>query len=446
MSDRSPSIDKPALRGAVRLSYVAAVLWAAGNVLSSGLLLVYLARALGATGLQVSLLQAAPALVGLLRLFTPALILKFGTAKRVCLLTSVVAYALLALVPIVVGFGGKASLGALLWLLCVHQLLEQMATVALWTWLGDLVPRRLRGRYFGRRNILQLCVLIPLLPASGWAVDALKRHFPEQPGVPYVLAVAIGTALLLLSLVPLVSMPAGDSGTTKSPLGNVRNLADLLLQPLFDKASRRLLLFGCWFSFFNGLFSTAQNIFPKAVLGLELGAMNLMQATMRLGQIGVSAAAGPISDRRGNRPVLVACQLLVGTAPLFYFVASPEQPYWLYGAWILWSAYAGINICLPNLTMRLAPPGRHAANLAAYYALTSVFLTAGTFLGGYLFDLYPKQTWDVLGWSLDRYTLAFLLAWITRSAGAGIVATVPEPGVGRHVTLAKGDKGSGARE
>ena len=161
MSDRRPTIEKPALREAIRLSYIAAVLWAAGNVLSSGLLLVYLARSLGATGLQVSLLQAAPALVGLLRLFTPALILRFGSAKRVCLQTSVVAYALLALVPIAVGFGGKASLAALLWLLCVHQLLEQIATVALWTWLGDLIPRRLRGRYFGRRNILQLCVLLP---------------------------------------------------------------------------------------------------------------------------------------------------------------------------------------------------------------------------------------------------------------------------------------------
>ncbi len=446
MSDRRPTIEKPALRGAIRLSYIAAVLWAAGNVLSSGLLLVYLARSLGATGLQTSLLQAAPALVGLLRLFTPALILRFGSAKRVCLVTSVVAYVLLALVPIAVGVGGEASLAALLWLLCVHQLLEQIATVALWTWLGNLVPRRLRGRYFGRRNILQLCVLLPLLPASGWAVDALKRFFPEQPGVPYAVAAAIGTLLLLVSLVPLVSMPAVGSLEVKSPLAGARNLVDLLLQPLFDRASRRLLLYGCWFSFFNGLFSTAQNIFPKAVLGLELGAMNLMQATMRLGQIGVSGAVGPISDRRGNRPVLVVCQLLVGTAPLFYFVASPAQPYWLYGAWILWSAYAGINICLPNLTMRLAPPGRHAANLAAYYALTSVFLTAGTFLGGYLFDLYPKQTWHVFGWSLDRYTLAFLLAWITRTAGSGIVATVPEPGVGRRASAVRGNRSVGARE
>lgn len=165
--------------------------------------------------------------------------------------------------PIAVGFGGKASLAALLWLLCVHQLLEQIATVALWTWLGDLIPRRLRGRYFGRRNILQLCVLLPLLPASGWAVDALKRFVPEQPGVPYAVAVAIGTLLLLVSLLPLVYMPAAHSGMLTSPLGNARNLVDLLLQPLFDKASRRLLLYGCWFSFFNGLFSTAQNIFPR---------------------------------------------------------------------------------------------------------------------------------------------------------------------------------------
>ena len=61
-------------------------------------------------------------------------------------------------------------------LLCVHQLLEYLGSVALWSWLGDLVPGRIRGRYFARRQIWQLAVLIPTLLASGYFSDRWRTE------------------------------------------------------------------------------------------------------------------------------------------------------------------------------------------------------------------------------------------------------------------------------
>ncbi len=429
------------LRRAIRLSYASAMLWAGGNALSSGLLLIYWARDLDASYFQLGLLQAAPALVGLLRLGTPALIAWLGSSKRVCLGFSVVAYALLALVPPLVMSGEASDSASSVWsplilllaLLCVHQVVEQIATVALFSWLGDLVPRRVRGRYFARRNILQLSVLIPTFLASGWAIDTLRNRYPEPRGWVYAAAVALGAGLLLAALVPLAFMPARMREATRlrRSAPPQTSLWATFAAPFRDVASRKLLLYGCWFSLFNGLFSTPQNIFPKVGLGLGLGPMNAMQTVMRLGQVGVSAWAGPWSDRRGNRPVIVLCQLLVGTAPLFYLAASPSRPYWILGAWLLWSAYAGINICVPNLTMKLAPAGGHAPHLAAYYALTSLFLTVGTVGGGYVFDLLRDRALHLFQWPIDRFALFFALAWLTRTAAALLIAQVPEPGAER---------------
>ena len=425
------------LRRAIRLSYAAAVLWSAGNVLSSGLLLVFLAQDLGANAFEVGLLQAAPALFGLLRLGTPALIARLGSAKLVCLTFSSVAYLLLALVPPVVFAAGSdtmSPLTMLLVVLCVHQLLEQIGTVALYTWLGDLVPRRIRGRYFARRNILQLAVLIPLLPASGWGVDAWERSTALAPGTAHAAAIGVGTLFLLAALVPLSRMPAAigrrrSQASHAAPPRKATSLRDTLLAPFRSVGSRRFLFYNCWFSFFNGLFSTPQNIYPRGVLKLGLGPMNGMQTAMRLGQIGVSAWAGPVSDRRGNRPVLIVCQLLVGVAPLFYFLASPASPYWLTGAWLLWSAYAGINICLPNLTMKLAPHGDHAPHLAAFQALSSLFLTVDTVGGGYLFDRLRGVPLVLFEIPIDRFAAAFVLAAVFRTAGVLWLAGVPEPGL-----------------
>src|SRR5664279_5697501 len=84
-----------ARRRALRLGYVNGVLWSVGNGLTSGTLVYYLAQELGASGVALSLLIAAPSLIGLLRLATPALIGPLGGVKATCLKTSLVSYALL---------------------------------------------------------------------------------------------------------------------------------------------------------------------------------------------------------------------------------------------------------------------------------------------------------------------------------------------------------------
>lgn len=293
------------LRRAIRLSYVAAVIWAVGNALSSGFLLIYLAQELGANGTQVAFLQSAPALLGLLRLFTPIAIARLHGTKRTCLIWSVAAYLLLFAVPAIVAFGrqegnGNIAVGTLIALLCVHQLIEQVATVALWTWLADLVPRRLRRRYFARRNILQLAFIIPTLLISGDTIDrrvkaerapaatnsAASNVKPSAP-TPYAEAIVLGGILLSASLLPLLAIPAvGPKGRTVNGAQHAeRPSLRMLLASLYDPAARRLLLYGCWLSFFNGLFLIAQNIFPKGVLKLGLADMNRMQTAMRVGQI-----------------------------------------------------------------------------------------------------------------------------------------------------------------
>jgi MFS family permease len=299
----------------------------------------------------------------------------------------------------------------------------------LWTWLGDLVPRRLLGRYFGRRNLLQLAVVIPTLFASGAVAEALREAYPERAALPYAWLTGAGTLLMLVAMAPLAAIPEPLPLRPRSAASSSPRPLSTIAAPLVDRASRRLLAYGCWFGFFNGLAAAPQNIYPKAVLKLPLRDMQWMQTAMRLGQAGLSFVVGPWSDRRGNRPVLVASQLLVGAAPLFFLWADAAHPYRLVGAWFCFAGYAGINICLPNLTLLLAPRGGHAPHLAAYYALTSLCATVGNLAGGYLFDWLrlPEHSpwWTALG--ADPFALMFIVAFVTRSAGALLLLRVDEP-------------------
>lgn len=415
------------LRRALNWSYLASAVWAAGNVLAGGVLVNFLAQELGARGRELAWLGAAPALVGLLQLFTPALIVRFGNAKRLCLSTSLVSYAILAGLPVLafarISDGHRPLLLALIGVYCLHQLLEQVATVALFTWLGDLVPRRLLGRYFGRRNFIQMLVVVLTLLGSDQASKYLGTVYPGEKILPYAWLTAVGTACYFAAMAALAAVPA----TAPRGTGRRTTLAEVIA-PLKFAPSRRLLAYNCWFSFFNGLTTTPQQMYPKMVLGLAREPVQWMAAAMRLGQAAISPIVGPVSDRRGNVPVLVVSQVAVGAAPLFFLWADSGHPNRLYGAYLLWSFYAGINICLPNLTMLLAPPGGQAPYLAAYRASSSLMLTAGTLVGGYLFEwLRDNDVAVPLGaMQLDPFALAFIFAFVTRTAGALLLLRVDE--------------------
>lgn len=432
MSQRGQwQLDRSARRRALRNGVINGALWYAGNALTTGTLVIYLALDLGARGTTLSLILALPALAGVLRLGTPALIARWQSVKCACLVPLLGSYVVLCLLPLLIAAPPHLALAGLIAILCVHQTLEYVGSVALWTWLGELVPRPIRGRYFSRRQMWQLGVAIPTLLASGLFADTWHEAFPGASSRwalgAYTIPFGVGCLLLLASLWPLMAMP-GTQRPVKSPSVPWRTLG----RTLADHGFRRLLYFGCWLSLANGAIQAAQNIYPKQVLGLPVLPLEAMRIGMRVGQLGVSSWAGRFCDRFGNRPTLLVSQLLLGAAPLFFLLASPQQPWWLAGAWLLWSFYAALNICLPNLALRLSQADDFAPYLAVYFTTTSLCYAGATVAGGVLFDwLAHRPPTYLAGYSLDHYQLLFLGSWLTRTAAVVWLVGIPEPGAMR---------------
>ena len=154
--------------------------------------------------------------------------------------------------------------------------------------------------------------------------------------------------------------------------------------------------------------------------------MLAMQTGMRLGQLTVSPWMGRLADRVGNRSVMLGCLLLVAQGPLFYLLSTPDRRWWIIGAWIVWIAYAGINVCLPNLLLKLSPGESNTPYIATFYAVTGLSYAANTILGGALFDRYRDWTCTCCGVVLDYYQGIFLLGWIARSMGVLVLLFVIE--------------------
>lgn len=416
-------------RRARRLAYWNGGIWAVGNGLASTTLVVYLALDLGAEGIGVGigLILAARHVVGLLRLGAPAMIGRLVDRKRFCLVSFLLGTLLLLALPIVAAPGrlpsAVASLWALVGLWCVYHLMQYLAMVALWSWIADLVPVEIRGRFLGRRERWMVAGEAAAMLCGGLFVWGWQDLHPTAPRwIAYVMTATLGGSLMIAALVPLALMPAMATSRTVRRGATLRSI----LAPFSDARFLRLLLFGCWFSLSNGLTQSAQFSYPKRVLGLILFVMLAMQTGMRLGQLAVSPWLGRLADRVGNRPVMLGCLFLVAQGPLFYMVSTPDHRWWIVGAWVVWIAYAGINVCLPNLMLKLSPGESNAPYIATFYAVTGLCYAGNTILGGALFDWLGDWTGTCLGFELDYYRLIFLLGWIARSLGLLVLLLVIE--------------------
>jgi len=420
-------------RRARRLAYQNGGIWAIGNGLASTMLVVYLAMEydVPGVGLLISLILAAPRIVGLLRLVAPALIGRLASRKGFCVggffLSALVLFGLPAAVTPGVLPTRRASLAALVVLWCVYHLLQYLATVALWSWLADLVPQRIRGRFIGRRERWMVAGQAVGMVEAGLFVWGWRAMHPELPGwVAYAIPALLGAGFMLAALVPLALMPPGAASGAPARGATIRSM----LAPLRDRRFLRFLLFGCWLSFANGISGFAQGVYPGWVLGIGLFTMLQLKTAMRLGQWTLGPTAGRLADRLGNRRVMLVSYLIVAQGPLLYFLATPEARWLIAAAWIAWIAWVGVNVTLPNLMLKLAPDRRNTPHIATFYAIDGLFHAAAVVLGGLLYDWFRAGSrLRPAGLGLDYFAGVLLLGWLLRLSGVLVLwLVVHEPG------------------
>ncbi len=136
-------------------------------------------------GLGISLILAAPQLAGLLQLGAPPLIGRLVDRKRFCLAAYLLSALVLAALPWVAVPGrlpsAAMSLFALVALWCAYQVLEYLGAVALWSWLADLVPLRIRGRFLGHRERWMAAGQAVGMAAGGLLLWQWQQTWPDQP-------------------------------------------------------------------------------------------------------------------------------------------------------------------------------------------------------------------------------------------------------------------------
>jgi hypothetical protein len=298
-------------------------------------------------------------------------------------------------------------------------LLEYIATVALWSWLGDWMPPRIRGRLIGWRERYLVIGRIVGIAASVAIAVLWARYDPDAPQwVPLAWSAGAGATLMALAVLPLFALAPRSSATPPRS----RLLWDDLVRALTDPAYRKLILYSSWFAVANAVSGPALNLYPSRILDLRYADLAILRSVMHAGQAALAPVCGAWIDLGRTRWLMTISQLIVATGPLFYMLATPDQRWWIVGAYVVWIAYAPINVGLDTLKLRLAPTTATAPALAVYHALGDLANGVTLVVAGAVFDAVSPDT----GATPAIYAAFFLVGWLLRTSAAWLAWRVPE--------------------
>jgi MFS family permease len=379
---------------------------------------------LGARGLAISFILAAPRFAGVLRLGVPALIARLQRRKAICIAAYLASAVVLCGVPALAvarsSLDARHALTLVIAAWCIYHLLEYFGTVALWSWLGDLTPRRIRGRLLGKRERALVLGRIAGICGSGAIALTWSSMQPNEADWPALsISAATGAVMMLLATIPLAAMPAIQQAPSAVPRRPWRSLAGVLV----DRPYRRLLAFSCWFALASGFVLSAQNRYQVRELEIPYVWTLALSSLMWAGQSVVAPRAGRLTDRYGNRPVMIVSLLVASTGLLFFLAATPQAPWPFAGAYLVWIAYAGLNVGLDNSKLKFASADNNMPYVATYHSVSDFANGIAIICGGLLYDRLVAGGSD----ALQLYAQLFFWGWVARTSAVVFLARLIEP-------------------
>ena len=399
------------------------VAWIFGAVwlyLTTGAVFTRFTKLLNMPAFGYGVLAALPFGVSLAQLPVSYFITRYGHRKSFFITIGVIHRALwipIAAIPWILPSGwqwqGLLLLFALMWL-------AGQSTTPIWvSWMADLVPSRIRGRYFTRRGQLgqMIGVIVTLLMGS-----ALDHAAPALLLQIVCLALGLSGLFGLVDFLFFIQVP--DVQQVK-PNPDVR-IWTLLREPLRDRNFLRFLGFTTTLTFAVGFIGQFAWLFVFDVAHLSNTQANAMMVVMPLGIfMGSGPMWGRLLDKFGRKPVLILAGLLIVPGTLGWIFISRDHWVWGYLLVVLsTAAWPGIEAGNFNVLMNLSDAGGTGrASGSAYVAINS----AACAITGVLSGLFGGAVAQALGdWHvpIGRYELTyhgvlFIISSVLRLAAVG---------------------------
>jgi len=391
---------------------------------TSGVFIVKFATKLGVDDVMLSVVASIPVLAAAAQVVTAWVYERAGDGRRRITIGSLLAARVLWLVPAALALGWLGERDHVAIFVAVVTLSSLLTTTGVhgWqSWMSDLVPGPVRGRYFGVRGAVCAIVALVVGYGGGRALDVLEAR---RSGAGFA---AVYGAAAVAGVLAFVAMRA----QTHPPVrGEGRHVPFALLwREIWGRPDfRRVFVF---FTAWNVGLGVAMPFWAKYMdvgLSMSSDAIAVQGALGAVVGIALSAAWGRLIDAVGTRPVLLVNAISIACIPFIWLAASPDRvwPVWVdcVAVGVFWT---GFNLTALSVPLSLAPARGGAVFLGVLAALSGVAMGASALAGGFVSRAIGPGPHDVLGMRLHGYQVMFLASGVLRLCAVPLAFRLPEP-------------------
>lgn len=431
-SGESRPLSRIEVLRALRISNAEAVLATVHGSLTGGAFQTGFVLLLGASSFWLGVIGAIPTFAALVQVISSLWVEQMGRRKQLTAWFSLMARSLwlpILLIPFVLP--RPLWLPAFLVLFTLSSVAIQVPVPAITSWLSDLVPEDHRGRYFGRRNMLAGWTTLAATIPTAWLLDHATSWLgiSEVTGFAVLFAVAVacgvgGFALILRMAEPPMTRSA------RVEWSNPRQLLGLYARPLKDAAFRTLLLFSAAFSaaqFFAAPFYTAY-----ALQNLSLGYvwLQILGGVASLAALLAMPLWGYLSDRFGNKPLLILAVLGVTVTPLPWVLTSADHRSAAIIILLVANvfggvAWAGVGLLQFNIMIETTPSEGRSLYVGVLSAAAGIAGGVAPVVGGALLELFRSHPLTAGSIEVNPYHAIFIVNAILRAATLPLLRKVP---------------------
>lgn len=397
---RENGLDKKQVRSGLKNS----IKDGAATGAASGIMSTYLtpyALALGAGAAQIGLLSALPQLAStVLQPLAGSLIEHVGSRKKICKAGLLVARIVWVPVILLAFLNGFAAFYLLLLFASISAAAASFSRIGWASWMGDIVPEKIRGAYFGKRNMFIGISSFAAVLSAGWLLGLSDT----LAGFVIIFTIALGLYFIGYYYLGRIPETASVSHKKHKITLNVSEFLSSMRKTNF----RHFMLFAMVFDFSVYLAAPFFTVYMISELNIGYFWFAVISAAAAAAAIFSQRHWGKIADKYGDRTVMAISAMLASTVPLI-FVFSRNIPMLIVADIFSGFAWAGLDLVTFNFLLDSSPPLKRPLFISNYQFFDGLAVAGGSIAGGALiFLLGPGFLW------LSGIAIIFLLSFALR--------------------------------
>lgn len=400
------------------------------GVATTGTFLIGYALRLGASPFQIGVLSSLPLLCYPIQILASYVSERRRERKRSWILFTL-AHRLFWIALVFTPFymmrvSPSALIGVMLWVLLFSYLLASWGLPLWYSWMADLLPLKMRGRFWGKRQAILNGVALTSSLLLAKFLDAFPRtaSFEGLVGFSFLFVIAVVFGELDVLMYKKIPEPRMEK-----EIERVR-LLELIKRPLREPNFRRYLLFISVRNFSVYFMTPFVSVFFLTYLKMSYFEIYLLNSIHIATFILCSRLWGSIIDKVGNRPIKFICLLPLSIHPFFYLLASPgTYMYVLVPLYLALGLFAaGVSIASVNLLLGLSPIKGRSMFVAVVFSLVGLVASLAPLLSGQIVQATEGASFILGGHRFINLHFVFILAVFLRFLSVYLFSRIKEEG------------------